>query len=95
MGLSYAGWASAAVAELEPERFATGSAILATLRQVGAVLGIAVLVALLDAASPTDPVGAFTGAYEAMAFASLVAGGLALLLGRVHALGSAPVPETA
>ena len=95
VGLSYAAWASAAVAELPPERFATGSAVLATLRQVGAVLGIAVLVALLEAANPADPVGAFTGAYTVMAFAALVAGGLALLLGRVHALAAEPVPEAA
>lgn len=93
VGLSYAAWASAAVAELAPERFATGSAILATLRQVGAVLGIAVLVAVLDGASPHDPVGAFTAAYTLMAFAALAAGALALLLGRVRAGAPAAVPE--
>ena len=52
MGISFAAWGSAAVAELPPARFATGSAVLACVRQVGAVLGIAALVALLDAAPP-------------------------------------------
>src|SRR3954468_18961842 len=71
VGLSYAAWASAAVAELPAERFATGSAVVACLRQVGAVLGIAVLIAVLDGASPADPVGAFTSAYELIAVAAL------------------------
>jgi EmrB/QacA subfamily drug resistance transporter len=95
VGLSYAAWASAAVAELPPERFATGSAVVACLRQVGAVLGIAVLVAVLDGASPADPVGAFSNAYAVMAGASLVAATLALALGRVRAALPAPVPEPA
>ena len=64
VGLSFAAWGSAAVAGLPPARFATGSAVLACLRQVGAVLGIAVLVALLDGASPADPAAAF---HEALA----------------------------
>ncbi len=56
VGLSFAAWGSAAVAELPPARFATGSAVLSTLRQIGAVLGIAVLVAVLEAAPAGDPV---------------------------------------
>jgi NTE family protein len=47
VGASFAGFGSAAVAELPPMRYATGSAINATCRQIGAVLGIAVLIALL------------------------------------------------
>jgi EmrB/QacA subfamily drug resistance transporter len=95
VGLSYAAWSSAAVAELAPERFATGSAVVACLRQVGAVLGIAVLVAVLDGASPVDPVGAFTSAYVVVTGAALVAGALALTLGRVRASLVTPVPEAA
>ncbi len=95
VGLSYAAWASAAVAELPGERFATGSAVVACLRQVGAVLGIAVLIAVLEGASPGDPVGAFTSAYSVIAAAALAAGGLGLALGRVRAVVAAPVPEAA
>jgi MFS family permease len=95
VGLSYAAWSSAAVAELAPERFATGSAVVACLRQVGAVLGIAVLVAVLDGASPADPVAAFTSAYVVVTAAALVAGTLALALGRVRAALPEPVPEPA
>jgi EmrB/QacA subfamily drug resistance transporter len=95
VGLSYAAWASAAVAELPPDRFATGSAVVACLRQVGAVLGIAVLVAVLDGASPADPVGAFTSAYSMTTVAALVAGVLALALGRVRATVPSVIPEAA
>ena len=64
VGLSFAAWSSAAVAQLPPERFATGSAVSTCLRQIGAVLGIAVLIAILDHASPADPLGAFTDTYR-------------------------------
>ncbi len=92
VGLSFAAWGSAAVAELPAAAFATGTAVLACLRQVGAVLGIAVLVALLEAGSPTDPVGAFHGAWTLMAVAALVTGAIALALGRVRAAEPAPAP---
>ena len=95
VGLSYAAWASAAVAELPVERFSTGSAVVACLRQIGAVLGIAVLIALLDGASPADPVGAFSSAYTVTAVAALVAALLGLALGRVRAALPAAVPEAA
>lgn len=96
VGLSFAAWGSAAVAELPVERFATGSAILGCLRQVGAVLGIAILVAVLEAASPLDQVAAFSDAWTLMAAAGALTAGVALGLGRVRALGTAAaVPEPA
>jgi EmrB/QacA subfamily drug resistance transporter len=85
VGLSFAAWGSAAVAELAPSRFATGSAISSTSRQLGAVLGIAVLVAVLGAPSAGDAVGAFHDAWRLEALAGLAAGTLALGLGRVRA----------
>jgi EmrB/QacA subfamily drug resistance transporter len=84
VGFSFASWGSAAVAELPPARFATGSAVLSCLRQIGAVLGIAALVALLDAAPPTDPLSGFTDAWTMMAVSGGVVAGLALALGRVR-----------
>jgi EmrB/QacA subfamily drug resistance transporter len=86
VGLSFASWGSAAVAELPPARFATGSAVLACVRQIGAVLGIAALVALLDAAPPGDPMSGFVAAWTWMAVAGGVVAALALTLGRVRAL---------
>jgi len=85
VGLSFAAWGSAAVAELPPSRFATGSAISATSRQIGAVLGIAVLVAVIGTPRPEDAVSTFHTAWVLMAIPSAAAGMLALALGRVRA----------
>jgi nitrate/nitrite transporter NarK len=95
VGLSFAAWGSAAVAELPPARFATGSAVLACLRQIGAVLGIAGLVAVLAAAPAGDPLAGFTHAYTLMAIAALCTAGLALGLGRVRSLAAALALEVA
>ena len=84
VGLSFAAWGSAAVAELPGTRFATGSAVLACVRQIGAVLGIAGLVAVLEAAPLTDPLSGFTEAWTMMAVSGAVVAGLALALGRVR-----------
>jgi EmrB/QacA subfamily drug resistance transporter len=91
VGLSFASWSSAAVAELSPARFATGSAVLSCLRQVGAVLGIAALVAVLEAAPATDPVDGFTTAWTLMAAVAGVVALLAIALGRVRVGAPAPV----
>jgi EmrB/QacA subfamily drug resistance transporter len=88
VGLSFAAWGSAAVAELPPARFATGSAVLACLRQIGAVLGIAVLVAVLEAAPPG--VDGFTDAWTLMAATAGLVALLALALGRVRAAAPSP-----
>jgi EmrB/QacA subfamily drug resistance transporter len=83
VGMSFAAFSSAAVAELPPSRFATGSAIAACFRQIGAVLGISVLVALLG--SGVADVGTFTNAYGLMAATSAAAGIAGFALGRVRA----------
>jgi NTE family protein len=85
VGLSFSAWGSAAVAELPPSRFATGGAITQCVRQIGAVLGIAILVAVLAAATPADPIGPFHDAQRLMGIAGLASGALALGLGRVRA----------
>jgi EmrB/QacA subfamily drug resistance transporter len=82
VGLSFASFGSAAVMELPPARFATGSAISSCFRQLGAVLGISVLIALLGSA----PVLAdFHRAYWLMALTGLTAGVIGLTLPRVRA----------
>jgi EmrB/QacA subfamily drug resistance transporter len=82
VGMSFASFSSAAVAELPPTRFATGSAIASCLRQVGAVLGISVLIALLGSGQSLHT---FHHAYALMAIPSAAAGVVALALGRVRA----------
>ena len=69
--LSFASLSSAAVAELPPTRFATGSAIASCLRQIGAVLGISMLIALLGTGQSLHT---FHHAYALMAIPSAAAG---------------------
>src|SRR3954451_6788203 len=82
VGASFAGFGSAAVAELPPLRYATGSAINATCRQIGAVLGIAVLIALLGD-QPT--LGDFREGWAMMIATGAVAALAGFSLGRVRA----------
>jgi MFS family permease len=79
VGLSFAGFSSATVMQLPPARFATGSAIANCCRQLGAVLGISVLVAVLGATPVVDD---FTNAYVLMAACGLTAGLIGVTLGR-------------
>ena len=95
VGLSFSGWGSASVAELAPSRFATGGAIIGCVRQIGAVLGIAILVAVIGTPDPSDPVGPFQDAWRLIALAGLTAGGLALGLGRVRARDPEAAPAEA
>jgi EmrB/QacA subfamily drug resistance transporter len=98
VGLSFSAWGSAAVAELPPSRFATGGAITGCVRQLGAVLGIAILVAVLAGATPADPIAPFHHAQRLMGIAGLASAALALALGRVRArdpeaaVAAAPAP---
>jgi EmrB/QacA subfamily drug resistance transporter len=83
VGLTFGGFASAAVAELPRDRFSTGSGIFSMFRQLAAVIGIATLVALLNSG------GATVATFHHM-WALMIAGGAgsalaALGLGRVRA----------
>ena len=84
VGLTIATIGSASNAFLPPTRFAMGGAVNATVRQVGAALGIAVVVALLaDLGVPgTDIGGTFDRVYTFIALTSLAAAGLMALLYR-------------
>jgi EmrB/QacA subfamily drug resistance transporter len=82
VGASFAGFSSAAVAELPPQRFATGSAIASTTRQIGAVLGIAALIAVLGDQPVLDD---FQRGWTLMACTGAAAALCALALGRVRA----------
>lgn len=83
VGLTFGGFGSAAVAELPRDRFSTGSGIFSMFRQLAAVIGIALLVALLDAG------GASVHTFHHV-WALMISGGVgsaiaALGLGRVRA----------
>jgi EmrB/QacA subfamily drug resistance transporter len=85
VGLSFAAFGSAAVAELPRSRYATGGAIANCFRQIGAVLGISALIVVLGTPSATDPVADYERAWELMALTGVLAGVTGLALGRVRA----------
>src|SRR5262245_6652658 len=85
VGLSFAAFGSAAVAELPRSRYATGGAISNCFRQIGAVLGISTLIVVLDNPSPNDPVVDYKRAWELMALTGALAGLTGIALGRVRA----------
>jgi EmrB/QacA subfamily drug resistance transporter len=93
VGLSFAGFSSAAVAELPPARFATGSAIASCFRQLGAVLGIAALIAVLGA---TPTLADFQTGWTLMAATGTTAALVALTLRRatVQSWTSKSAPST-
>jgi EmrB/QacA subfamily drug resistance transporter len=91
VGLVLPSVASAAASSLPPARFATGSAVLTMSRQIGAVLGVAALVAILG----TDGTG-FTAAYGFMTVTAAVAALAAYAIGPLRLpLAQTPLPEGA
>src|SRR4029453_15128087 len=85
VGLSFAAFGSAAVAELPRSRYATGGAIANCFRQIGAALGISALIVVLGTPSVTDPLADYHRAWSLMALTGALAGLTGLALGRVRA----------
>ncbi len=95
VGLALSTLIATGATALPAVRAATGSAIVNTTRQVASALGVAVLVSVLSAQAG---VGGYRTAWTITTVASLVAGGLALLLPRPAAVPTAvalPVAEAA
>ena len=92
IGLTFAAFGSAAVAELPRSPYATGGAINNCIRQIGAVLGISTLIVLLGTPTPANALPLFHRAWALMALTGAIAAVTALALGRVRA--SHPGEET-
>jgi EmrB/QacA subfamily drug resistance transporter len=92
VGLVIPSLTSAATSSLPPERFATGSAVLAMSRQIGVALGVAVLVSLVGTPSPGDAVEGFKDGYTFLTLAALAA---AVAIGSLGRLGAEPAPASA
>ena len=84
VGLTIPSMLGAGSASLTPARFGTGSGILNMARQVGTVLGVAGLVAILARVSHTDPLAAYRNGLVMIIvfFAAAGAVSAALLTGR-------------
>ncbi|HET9731182.1 MAG TPA: DHA2 family efflux MFS transporter permease subunit [Acidimicrobiales bacterium] len=81
IGLTFPVLSAAAVASLHPSRFAVGSAVNQTSRQVGGALGVAVLVAILvPATTPASALEHFRHLWTYAAAMAALAGGIAALL---------------
>jgi EmrB/QacA subfamily drug resistance transporter len=94
IGFALPAFGSAAVAELPPARFATGSGVAACFRQLGAVVGIAGLVAVLGATA--EPLDAAHRAWTLICVSGVVAALAGAALGRVRARAAtqvAPAPD--
>ncbi|MET0558753.1 MAG: MFS transporter [Solirubrobacterales bacterium] len=95
IGLAFPTLGSAAVRDIPDDRFATASAVNAAFRQVGAVLGTAILVAIVgEPATLPEALDVSNDAYLFAAIASLLAGAVTLALRPLPARGeerAAPV----
>jgi NTE family protein len=85
-GLAFPALGAAAVRDVPVDRFATASAVNAAFRQVGAVLGTAILIAIVgEPATLTDALSVSDGAYLFAVIAALVSGAVTLGLSRQRA----------
>jgi MFS family permease len=89
IGTALATLASAASASLPAARLATGTGAFVMLRQVGGVVGVAALVALLGEPGPHEALAAFREGWWFQAVTAAAAAVAALAIGRVDGLASA------
>lgn len=92
VGLTLPSLASAAAASLPPARFATGSAVFTMSRQLGFVLGVAVLVAILGTVDHANPVARFDRAWLFMVIAAALGAVVAFAIGAVHQITATRAP---
>ena len=91
IGLTFAAFGSAAVAELPRNRYSTGGAINNCIRQIGAAVGVATLIVVLDTPTPDDALHLFHRAWVLIGLTGVVAAVIGLALGRVRAREAADV----
>jgi EmrB/QacA subfamily drug resistance transporter len=85
----------AAMATLPPALFSTGTAKISMARQIGAALGVAILVAVIGTPEPGHVLDAFRPVWRVEILAALGAGVAMLAVGPLRAPARAPVPTEA
>ena len=82
-GATFPNLSGAAVASAPGESFGTATGLNSVARQVGAALGVAIVVAIIGEPSPLEAAQAFDNAWTFCAVALVVAGAGCLLVGRI------------
>jgi MFS family permease len=82
IGFAFSALGAAGAQALPSAAFAVGAAVGATARQLGAVLGVAVLVAVLGDPAPGELLGAFHRSWSAIGVAAVACAVVSLGLGR-------------
>lgn len=95
VGMTLGTLPAAATASLPPERFATGTAVFGMARQLGAAIGVAVLVALLNDTTGGDLLAGLRRGWWFSLAAGLGTAALAAGLGTVGAPAPRAAPELA
>jgi len=97
VGLTLPTLVSAAVSAVPPQRFATGSGIVTMARQVGIVLGVAILVTVLGHPSGPGALNVFQHATVVLAVAAFTAGlaSLSLVWARRRQAATVEAPNAA
>jgi EmrB/QacA subfamily drug resistance transporter len=90
VGLTIPSLTGAATATLPPSRFATGTAIVSTARQIGMVLGVAALVAIVGTSTTDVTLADIRRGWALVLIASIAAAMATLAIGR-----RPPIPESA
>ena len=85
IGLAFSALGAAGAQALPPQSFGVGSAVGATARQLGAVLGVAVLVAVLGEPLPGELLASFHRSWVAIGVAATACAVVSLGLGRPRA----------
>jgi EmrB/QacA subfamily drug resistance transporter len=94
VGLVLPTLSAAATAALPPHRFATGTAMIGTSRQLGSALGVAILVAILGSPDKANVLSVYRDGWEFVAGCAFVAAFVLLSVGRVRVAG-AQLPDEA
>jgi EmrB/QacA subfamily drug resistance transporter len=92
IGLTFAAFGSAAVAELPRNRYSTGGAINNCIRQIGAAVGVATLIVVLGTPTLDNALHLFHRAWVLIGLTGAVAAIIGLALGRVRAREAAELP---